>query len=152
MKDKRSKIKRPRSHSRFAGVGEEDETACFVIGLPATVFRDDDTAEFIENWGHLLGDPENRMDRYDARLLLDPIDLKVLDEEVEPVPLTEEEQEVGDPMHSVSPCAHLPLSTNTMPLSWPAAEQGALCRPGLLPGVAIAEPPRWPPMQHRGDS
>jgi hypothetical protein len=48
-----------------------------VLGIPATLFRDDDAAAYIDSEQHLLpwlGDKTLMMDRYDGRLLLDNLD------------------------------------------------------------------------------
>mmetsp|Transcript_26673 Transcript_26673/g.68750 ORF Transcript_26673/g.68750 Transcript_26673/m.68750 type:complete len:166 (+) Transcript_26673:1376-1873(+) len=65
---------------RFAGFTtakfDEHQGSLEVLGLPCTVFKDEGTAQFIDQERHLLpwfGDETNLVDRYDVRLLLDDL-------------------------------------------------------------------------------
>lgn len=71
-----------RATGRFAGVdpvtsgGSSQDIGLVVLGLPATIFKDDDTAALISSEANLIpwfGDAELKVDRYDARLLLDDL-------------------------------------------------------------------------------
>eukprot|EP00967_Tisochrysis_lutea_P093403 scaffold135127_cov12-Tisochrysis_lutea.AAC.1 len=60
---------------RFAGFTtakfDEHQGSLEVLGLPCTVFKDEGTAQFIDQERHLLpwfGDETNLVDRYDVRL------------------------------------------------------------------------------------
>jgi hypothetical protein len=71
------------SSSRVPGRPNHGEVhGLYVLGVPATLFRDDAAADVIGQERHLLsfpGDDSVRLDRFDARLLLE--DLRPLDED-----------------------------------------------------------------------
>lgn len=64
---------------RFAGLTEKvahEEDSFYVLGLPSTIFQDDDTAKILEDGRHLQQATNGVLvDRFDVRLLLDSLPL-----------------------------------------------------------------------------
>lgn len=66
---------------RFAGLSRlslqrDEELEFAILGLPCTIFSDENTAQLIEDGQHLQpwqGDETATMDRFDCRLLLDSL-------------------------------------------------------------------------------
>ncbi|PNH07765.1 hypothetical protein TSOC_005737 [Tetrabaena socialis] len=80
---------------RFAGFSArrdapEQETQFTILGYPATLVRDDEAAQSIEDGAHLQQHLGQRVDRFDVRLLLDS---KLLRKEKRHKAAVEEEEE-----------------------------------------------------------